>query len=339
MLGPFGDYTLLRMLGQGGMAEVFLARCDRAGDAPKISVLKRVLPHLSRNRLLVELFLNEARIAGRLDSPNIARVFDAGRVAGRDYLTMEFVPGADLARLRDRCNGAPARALGCGAVARLLVDVCQGLQVAHDATTEDGEPLGLVHGDVHPRNVMVTFDGVAKLIDFGVAQSTAAAPDAAARGSYAYTAPEQLRGRPFDRRADVFAVGALAWELLTGRVLFRRSANYLTLRAVVEDDVPPVGDAVEDSAAVDALLARALAKQPGDRYASCAEFAAALSELAAERGWDTSAARLTESLQTLFAPERKLVDEALATTGSSDVEDWLFRLRSDVDISWLLGGP
>jgi serine/threonine-protein kinase len=330
MLRPFGDYTLLRRLGEGGMAEVFLARCDRAGRGPKIVVLKRVLPHVARNRLLVELFLNEARIAARLSSPHIARVFDTGRLRGWDYLTMEFVPGADLARLAERCGGRPADALGPGAVARLLLDVCAGLSVAHDARGEDGEALGLVHGDVHPHNVVLTYDGVAKLIDFGVAQATHAAPDAAPRGTYAYMAPEQLRGEAFDRRADVFAVGALAWELYAGRPLFRRDASWLTLRAVVEDDAPPLGDA-----ALDAALAPALAKQPAARYPTCAALADALAALAAARAWDTAPASLAARVAALFAAEREQIERAIEGRGT--VEDWLFDLTPEVDVSWLVG--
>jgi len=337
MLGPFGDYTLLRQLGAGGMSEVFLARCDRRADGPKIVVLKRVLPHLSRNWRLVELFLNEARLAARLHAPNIARVYEAGRVAERDFIAMEFVPGADLARVSDRCAGTPAQELGEGSIVRLARDVCTGLHAAHEARDHDGNPLGLVHGDVHPHNVMLTFEGVAKIIDFGVAQATAAAPNAAVRGTYAYMAPELLRGEPFDRRADVFSVGVLLWELFTGRPLFSRTANYLTLAAVVEDDAPPLAAELGDrGATLDRLLSRALAKSPGDRYASCAELAHELDSIATDSGWDTSPTSLADAMQRLFADEREHLDRAVADAGQTTVEDWLFCLPAEVDISWLI---
>ncbi|RMH43879.1 MAG: serine/threonine protein kinase [Deltaproteobacteria bacterium] len=339
MVRPFGDYTLLRRLGQGGMAEVFLARADRASTGPKIVVLKRVLPHVSRNRLLVELFLNEARIASRLASPHIARVYDTGRVAGWDYLTMEFVLGVDLARVCARCRPSAAARLGPGAVVRLLADVCAGLEVAHAAVDDDGSPLGIVHGDVHPHNVMIDFHGVAKLIDFGVAQSTYAAPDAAPRGTYAYMAPEQLLGASFDRRADVFAVAAIAWELFAGRPLFRRSANYLTVRAVVEDAPPPLPSNLGDAApALDGVLARALAKSADDRIASCGDLATELQGVAARFGWDTSPHALAAPFGELFAAERTALRDAVTRSGKASFEDWLFDLAPEVDVSWLLPG-
>jgi len=337
MLRPFGDYTLLRRLGQGGMAEVFLARCDRVNCGPRIVVLKRVLPHIAQNRLLVELFLNEARIASKLASENIAQIYEAGRVQTWDYITMEFVPGADLARLQERCEHSPAQTLGLGGLTRLLLDVCRGLAVAHDAVDSTGEPLGLVHGDIHPHNVMLNFDGVAKIIDFGVAQATHAAPEASPRGTYAYMAPEQLRGRSFDQRADVFSVGALAWEMLAGKSLFRRDANYLTLRAVVEDDVPSLRELLGDPGArFDALLGRALAKDPDKRLGSCAELADELEQLAAELGWNPTAESLAGPLKQLFAAERAQVEQAISGSGGATMEDWLFELNAEVDISWLL---
>ncbi len=337
MLRPFGDYTLLRRLGQGGMAEVFLARCDRANGGPRIVVLKRMLPHIARNRALVELFLNEARIASQLESKHIAKIYDTGRVLGWDYITMEFVPGADLARLQERCERSPAETLSFGGLIRLLADVCRGLAVAHDAVDRNGEPLGLVHGDIHPHNVMLNFDGVAKIIDFGVAQATHAAPEAAPRGTYSYMAPEQLRGQSFDHRADVFAVGVLAWEMLAGKPLFRRSANYLTLRAVVEDDVPSLRETLGDPGArFDELLTRALAKHPAQRFTSCSELAGAFEQLAVDLDWDTSADSLARPLQQLFDAERKQVEKAIADSGGATMEDWLFELSAEVDISWLV---
>jgi serine/threonine protein kinase len=312
MLGRFGDYTLLRKLGTGGMAGVFLARRDRGADEPKIVVLKRVLPHLSHDERLVELFMNEARIASRLDGPNIVRVFDAGRVSDRDYIAMEFVAGADLARLRDRCTGTPADALGLGGVVRLASDVCAGLHVAHEARDDDGSELGIVHGDMRPHNVMLTFQGVAKIIDFGVAQATAADPHTAVRGSYAYMAPEQLRGEPLDRRADVFAVGVLAWEAFAGQQLFKRPANYLTLTAVVEDPVPSLSASVGAiGSRLDAVLAPALTKTVSDRYPTSQALAEALLELADELDWDTSPDSLASALRELFSEERGQIESWL----------------------------
>jgi len=327
MLGRFGDYTLLRKLGAGGMSEVFLARRERASGVagePRVVVLKRILPHLAHHRHLIELFMNEARLATQLVAPNIARVYDAGSVEDRDYLTMELIAGADLAHLRERCGRAPAAELGIGAVVRLVSDLCAGLHHAHE--------LGVVHGDIHPHNVMITFDGVAKLIDFGVARATLAAWDATAGGTYAYMAPEQLRGQTCDRRADVFAVGVVLWELLTGRPLFRRDANYLTLTAVVEDEAPSVG-----IDALDRVLIAALAKSPDARTPTCAALAASLEALAAEHRWDAGADDLARPVAALFAAERGAIARTLTRTATTSLDAWLQAMDRDTRLPWLPG--
>jgi serine/threonine protein kinase len=337
MEGQFGDYRLVRRLGAGGMAEVFLARRP-AGPEPKVVCLKRILRHLARDRAVVELFLNEARLAAKLVSPHIARVYEVGQVDGADYIAMEFIAGADLGRLRERSRGAAVRAIGLGGVVRLITDVCSGLHVAHETRDEHGRRLGIVHGDVHPRNVMVTFDGVAKVIDFGVARAASAAADQAPRGTYAYMAPEQLQGGQLDRRSDVFAVGALLWELVTGRSLFRRAANYLTLRAVIEETPPTLYGCVGDThaaLALDRVVRRATAKAADDRYPAVTELASDLTALALDHGWNASAAGLAEPVRGLFARERDAIRKAVSGVGASSVEDWLVAVEPSEDIDWL----
>lgn len=328
----FGDYTLIRKLGTGGTAEVFLAR--RAGASPQVVVLKRLLPHLSRKQKLVELFLNEARIAGELHHPNIARVYDAGRVGVRDYIAMEFVPGPDLGRLIARCGDHPITTLGFGPLVQMMCDVCDALHHAH----EEGH---VVHGDVHPRNVMLTLHGAPKVIDFGVARATHAAGETQPRGTYAYMAPEQLKGEGFDRRSDVFALGVVMWEIVAGRSLFKRSANYLTLTAVVEDAAPPAHELVPSAAKagaveLDRVLQRALAKSPDDRHASCAELAAELRAVAEARGWDASATTLARAVNNLFPRERAELTREVGKTAERTVDAWIASLDDSVDIRWLL---
>jgi eukaryotic-like serine/threonine-protein kinase len=360
MLGPFGDYTLVRELGAGGMAEVFLARCDRVVPGrPKTVVVKRVLPHLVRNRAVVDLFLNEARLISQIRSPHIARVFETGRVRGRDYICMEFIAGVDLARLIERCQATdtrtgqsaaapppgPTTVLGPGALVRLLVDICGGLTAAHTATGHDGAPLGLIHGDLTPRNVMIDFAGVAKLIDFGVAQARGAVCDdtppdqSAIRGTYAYMAPEQIKGQAIDERSDVFAVGVLMWELFAGCRLFARQANFATLAAVVEQPAPPlfhllpahIGDKL------DQVAQKALAKRPADRYPSCDRLADDLLRVAFDLQWDTAPTGLAEAFRALFSRERRQLEDTVNRSGHHTVDDWLFALASDVDLSWMAG--
>jgi serine/threonine-protein kinase len=340
---PFGHYTLLRPIGTGGMAEVFLARSERTDDdSPQVVALKRLLPHLSRNPEIARQLLSEERIAARLDHAHIAHIYDLGHVDERAFIAMELVLGPDLARLAERCVGPPARALGMGTVVRLILDVCDALHHAHEARDERAQPLGIVHGDIHPRNVMVTLDGVTKVIDFGVAQATSIAADAQPRGTYAYMAPEQLRGEGLRRECDVFATGALLWELVAGRSLFGRSANYLTLAAAVEDAVPTLASSLPDeaapaAAAVDDILAGALAKRAEDRIPTNAALARDLAAIADRHGWDVSPAALVTAVTRCFGSERARLDDAVATSGRSTAAAWLAAL-SDQDIGWLLGG-
>lgn len=303
----FGPYWLLRRIGLGEMAEVFVATRtrtedetgDETGDAPGdapagdgplgLMAVKRVSREMSRYDEILRLFAREGELASRFDHPKVARVFDVGDVGGRPYIAMEYVPGGDLAHLLDRMAPDP---LPPGPAVRIVLDLCEALQYVHDVTDDSGAPLHVVHGDLTPSNILVSTSGVAKLIDFSVASSGERDPgDTTVRGTYAYMSPEQVRGQAIDRRTDVFAVGVLLWELLSGKRLFRRAANYLTLTAVVEDEVPllaglgldHLGD---DVAAIDALLSRALAKDRDQRYGRIADFADELAPLAESLGWD-----------------------------------------------------
>jgi eukaryotic-like serine/threonine-protein kinase len=296
----FGPYWLLRRIGLGEMAEVFVATRTSGEDDPAVSdapvldgplslvAVKRISREMSRYEEILELFAKEGELAARFDHPKVARVFDVGEVGRRPYIAMEYVPGGDLAHLLDRI--APDT-LPPGLAVRIVLDVCEGLEYVHDVTADSGLPLHVVHGDLTPSNILVSTSGVAKLIDFSVASSGIRDPgDTTVRGTYAYMSPEQVRGQPLDRRTDVFAVGVLLWELLSGKRLFRRAANYLTLAAVVEDPVPllaePGMDAGQGMAEIDALLSRALAKDRDQRYGRIGEFAAELGPLAERLGWD-----------------------------------------------------
>jgi len=333
----FGPFRLLRKLGSGGMAEVFLAR-RVSGSGPAVAAVKRTLPDLADNPAVSALFEREQRLAQTLDHPRIARIHEVGLAAGRPFIAMELVLGTNLAGLRRRSKTRPAVALGYAATVRLLRDVCEGLDHAHCAQD------GIAHGDVHLQNIMVTYDGAPKLIDFGVARAAGEIGLGKPGGTYAYMAPEQLRGEPFDRRADVFAVGAVAWELFTGVPLFRRRNNVLTMRAVVEQPPPRLGafmpkHQAREAERLDRVLSRALAKEADDRIASCADLARELREAAGEAGWtapdsdhDSPADRdeLTASVCGVFATERAAIVRGLSEFG--DLERWMMERPHDVPL-------
>jgi len=255
----FGAYRLLRRLG-GGMAEVFVA--ERAGDAMPV-VIKRVAERDPRPALLAML-RTEAELLLRCNHPNVVRGIEAGDIDGRPYLTMEYVDGVDLASLMTA--GLPP-----GATVQVMMDVAAALAHVHQAS--------IIHRDVCPSNVIVGRDGVARLTDFGVALDiqTAGAQPQPPRGTYAYMAPEQARGEAIDHRIDIFAMGVIGWELLSGKRLFGDRAAHLTITAVVNEPAPPVA-----ARAFSGVIASALAKQREHRPATAAALSAALSQAAAQ---------------------------------------------------------
>ncbi len=301
----FGKYRLLRKLGSGGMAEAYLAEQEGHAGFARTVVVKRVLPHLIDQPEFTRMLVHEARIAARLQHDNIAQIYDLGHVGDTYFIAMEYVRGIELSTLCERAEERGRVPLPFGPVARIILDLCAGLQHAHGICDTLGRPLGLVHRDVSPPNVMITPEGVTKLIDFGVAKATAVVSETVAgamKGKHAYMSPEQCRGRALDARSDQFAVGILLWELTTGRRLFRRDADFLSMRAVVEDEAPAVSSLRPGTPErLDHLVARALAKDPDDRFPSCEELGDDLEDLSRRQGWDTTSRTLGKLVTELEA--------------------------------------
>ncbi len=221
----FGDYRLLRRLGKGGMAEVFLARRRGAVGFEKTLVVKRILPQLAGDPSFVKMFIDEAKLSAELHHPNIVEVYDLGEIDGRLYIAMEYVAGKNLHEVL-RAAAAAAAPLEWTMAAHLARETARALHHAHEHRSPGGAPLSVIHRDVSPSNVMVGHDGVVKLLDFGIAKAAVQSGDEGTRtgtvkGKFSYMAPEQLDGLRVDRRADVFALGVLLWELATGVRLFR----------------------------------------------------------------------------------------------------------------------
>ena len=230
----FGKYLLVGEIAVGGMAELFLAVHRGVEGYIKAVVIKRVLPHLTNNPEFVRMFVDEARLEARLEHPNIVRTYEFGEVNGHYFTAMEYLPGEDL-----------CKALNSLAVSRQLMplhiavgiasQVCAGLNFAHQFTDTNGKPLGLVHRDINPANIIITYGGEVKIIDFGVAKSNANVQTITGmiKGKVAYMPPEQVLGRDVDQRADIFSAGVVLWEVLTGRPLFLRSNEAATLYAIM----------------------------------------------------------------------------------------------------------
>lgn len=277
----FGKYHLLEKIATGGMAEVWRARAYGMAGFEKVLVIKKVLDSLARDETFVRLFIDEARIGVRLQHVNIVQIFDLGQVDGTYYMAMEYVSGLDLARLINRAK----KSVGPFPVSLALfvtAEVLKALQFAHTRTDDDGEPMRIVHCDISPQNVLVSRAGEVKLTDFGISRAAfqAQGDSDVIRGKYAYMSPEQVDGKELDGRSDLFSLGIVLFELLTGRRLFKAKTREETLNRVRRGEVPsPRGYRPEISEDLEAILLRALAPRRRDRFQSGAEMLEALNRL------------------------------------------------------------
>jgi serine/threonine protein kinase len=289
---PFGKYLLLERIAVGGMAEIWLGVRP---EAPRRRlVVKRLLPTLADDRAFVTMFLDEARLGAQLDHPGIVPVSDLGREPAGYFMVMDYVPGADLRALLAR-RRQPRRLLPVGLACWLGVRVAEALDHAHRAPGQDGAPLRVVHRDLSPANVLLGFDGGVRVIDFGVASAALRShrEGIVLRGKFGYLSPEQVRGLPVDGRADLFSLGAVLHEALTGERLFRGPSDLAVLERVRSAAPrPPSARHPGLPAGLDAVVLRALAREPADRYPGAAELAGALRPYAAGAGSGELAALL-----------------------------------------------
>jgi len=317
----FGKYTLLTRLATGGMAEIFLARLSGAAGFQKHLVLKRILPQYAEDEHFVAMFLDEARIAAQISHPNVCQVYELGEVEGQYFLTMEYLDGVPLASLMRRSSRTP-RAADTRLIVGLIVQAAAGLHHAHELRDAAGQPLGLVHRDVTPQNLFVTVDGLLKVLDFGVAKAAGASArtrTGSVKGKYAYMSPEQLKGEAIDRRADVFALGVVLFEALTGRRLFWRDTDFLIFKAINEDPIPLVRDYRADCPlALAEIVAHALDRDRERRFPTARAFAEAIADAAPPLGNPAIAEAVSEILSDEIMERRLLVQKAI-TQASGEV--------------------
>jgi serine/threonine protein kinase len=302
----FGRYVLLDRIGVGGMAEVFRAVMPGAEGFARTFVVKRILGELSRSTRFVEMFIEEARICALLSHPAIVQVYDFGAVDGNYFLAMEYLRGRDLASVMRKLRRL-GRACPPALAAYLGHQLAEGLGYAHELADADGAPLNIIHRDVSPANIVCLRTGGVKLLDFGIAKAIGVAAAAAGkpegfRGKVAYASPEQVRGEPIDRRLDLFSLGIVLWETLTGRRLFKGANDNETLSNILSMPVPPPSSLRPDvPPALDAIVARALERDPARRYQSGQEMAEDLEEI--ERELKHQSKLLPNLLQELFGAE------------------------------------
>ncbi|HKO49482.1 MAG TPA: serine/threonine-protein kinase, partial [Polyangiaceae bacterium] len=284
-----GRYELLLPLATGGMAMVWAARVKGTRGFQKIVAVKTMLSKLSEDAQFEQMFLDEASLASQIRHPNVVEISDLGEQEGVLYLAMEWIDGVPLNQLMKVAKAAGGVPLPIAV--RIVMNACAGLHAAHELRDAKGQLIGLVHRDVSPQNILVTYDGVSKVVDFGVAKATAMGGGATVagqlKGKVSYMAPEQVRGEAIDRRVDIFAMGIVLYALTSGKHPFRRESEAATMYTIASDEavVAPSKFVPNYPASLEAVLLKALAKDKTERFATASEFLRALDQSlpAAER--------------------------------------------------------
>lgn len=323
-----GRYRVVDEIGIGGMASVHLARMDGPGGFQKWVAIKRIHPHLVEDDSFITMFLDEARVAARISHPNVATVFELGKEADSFWIAMEYLHGEPLREIMRRTEelGAPMPPeIAC----RIIADAAEGLHAAHELLGKNGEKLNLVHRDVTPHNLFVTYDGNTKVVDFGIAKFSSRMASTRAgtlKGKLAYMSPEQVAGEQLDRRTDIFALGVVLWELTTGQRLFRMDSDLDTLAKVQDCNVPkPSGIVRGYPIELERVVLKALAKNKNERYRTAREFSRALQSMLMKRGLFIASDEVSAYVKSIFGDRIEKREAHLrwaaevTQTGESDV--------------------
>lgn len=298
-------YKLVARLGQGGMAEVFLAAWEVAPFEHRAVVIKRLHPHLDQDAALVQMFLDEARLISQLDHPNVVKTLEAGRMDGRCCIAMEYLEGQPLQRVLRRAHQQDL--LTPQVAVSIAISMLDGLHYSHEATDEQGHALEIVHRDVSPQNVFITNDGQVKVLDFGIAKAKTHEGRTATgmiKGKVAYIAPEQATGALVDRRADVWSTGVVLWEALTGARLFKAETEAETLGRCLQGEIPRARSLAPNlPPELDEILARALQRDSNARYQTAGSMQKALESWLARAGFSRDARVIAALMKRLFASE------------------------------------
>ena len=301
-----GRYQVLRKIATGGMAELFLAKQVGLDGFEKVVAIKRILAHLAHDREFVQMFQDEARIVAKLHHPNIVQIYDLGKADDTYFIAMEYIPGRNLSSVAKKAR-AKNEKLPPTHIAQCIAQACEGLYYAHTRHDMSGSPLNIVHRDVSPQNIIVSFSGSVKLVDFGIAKAATKIAHTRAgvlKGKYAYMSPEQIRGEPTDARSDLFAVGIVLYELLCGRRPFEKDNSIQTLKAIVQDDATPcqaLNADIPDQLA--AIIRRCLRKSPDKRFQSAQEIQLALEDFVSGAPQRINNLVVSEWMTDLFADD------------------------------------
>ncbi len=320
----FGKYILLDRIASGGMAEVFRAKVMGAEDFHRLIAIKCILPHLVEDEEFCRMFIDEAKLASTLSHANISQIYELGDHAGRLYIGMELISGFNLREITRRIQKVGLR-MPDSLVAYIISKAAEALDYAHQMKSLDGAPINIVHRDVSPQNILVSFDGAVKLVDFGIAkaeQRLTETQSGVLKGKFSYMAPEQVRGKPVDNRSDIFALGCVLWELLVGKKAFQGETDLEILEKVRNPRLKPVHQVDPMVSEVfTPILEKALAANPSKRYQRAHEFAEALQPLMIDQKVIVGSRVASEFMNHLFADEISKLQELYQKYSSLGPED------------------
>lgn len=306
----FGKYQLRERINVGGMAEVFLADVDDGAGFDGPVALKRVLPNVARNKEFISMFLDEARLSVQLHHGGIAQVLDAGQIDDSYFIALEHVDGKDLGAILRQCR-KQKRPLSVPLACYVASKICEALHYAHNKKDPAGKPLDLVHRDVSPSNILVSYTGDVKVTDFGLAKANGKATQTQAgivKGKHGYMSPEQAKGEPLDRRSDLFSVGVCLYEMLTAQRLFKGESDFSTLQRVREAEVPALSTRDRRIPSdLERIVTKLLARVAGDRYATASEVVTDLQNFMADSGNLCGPRDLANYMQQAFAADHEIV--------------------------------
>ena len=317
---PFGKYELLEQIGVGGMAEIFKARFTGIEGFEKLVVVKRILPNFASNRSFIRMLINEAKIAAALQHPNVVEIYDLGQIDKQHYIAMEFVNGRDLLKVLSRCVKRRKR-IPLKLTLYVIAEICKGLAYAHSGTDPRGQPLHIVHRDVSPSNIIISYAGEVKITDFGVARARTQQSNTKAgvlKGKLGYMSPEQVMGKEVDYRSDIFALGTVLFETITLKRLFLGNADLQTLVNIrdVRIDHRLARHKYIPEPIVDVLRV-ALARDPAERYPSAMELHDAIVDFMYDKRLRVRPSDLARFLEALYAED----DETLEMAAPPEPED------------------
>src|SRR5581483_1151127 len=322
----FGKYTLVDRLAVGGMAEIFLARQAGLEGFEKMVVIKRIRPHLSKQASFVKMFLNEAKLAAQLNHPNIVQIYDLGKIGESYFIAMEYIFGRDMRRIIPKADslGIPFPMVYA---LKIASSVCEGLYYAHQKNDLYGNPLNIVHRDVTPENIFVSFDGTVKVLDFGIAKAANQVEQTRAgeiKGKLSYMSPEQCMGKPLDCRSDLFSLGVVLYEWLTGFKLFTGDSEVAILKSITEGKIyAPSYFKADIPEAVESILMKALEKDREQRYQTAWEMQYDLDQFLSQYEFTPSNIHLSNFLKQLFndelEEEKKRVGRSNTPAGPNEV--------------------